>query len=367
MGGLLLKTWNLPEKRIPSDEYETIKNELIYKITHDSIVHDIFDEDDEEDHIYVTSAPYVRDKETHGDLDLIMSRCTYYTGYAGHSVEWKLTDGSLTKDFVQYIQNQFGYKPFVNDKVYSFPYKGFQIDVSICNVSDVPTYIAYSSWGDLGNIMGRIFHKMGLHYGHTGLEFWIRQGMFDKNIQWSDSDHVLCKYLLTRDTKMIFEIGGFDYSRWKEGFDTEKDVFDFVVNSKYFDPEIFQLENLNHTNRTRNRKRGMYMRFIEYVNSHSFQKGESFRSKDEYSVIFQLKFPRFREHVDHYRFEHTINELVKSKINGKLVMEWLNLTEKDGVIVGKIMKEFRDNIRREVLTMTEDEIKAKVQEIFKKL
>jgi hypothetical protein len=362
MGGNLLKTWNLPEKRIPTSEYETIRNELIEKLSQDSYTIDRFGEDEEQDDLHFTSAPYVRSKETHGDLDLIAGRYTY----DGCTTYWKLKDG-VTTDFCLYVKEKFGYKPFVNDKVYSFPYKGFQIDVAFCNMNDVPSYISYSSWGDLGNIMGRIYHKMGLHYGHTGLQFWIRQGMFDQNIQWSDSDHILSKFVLTRDTKEIFKIGGFDYSRWKEGFATEKDVFDFVVNSKYFDSELFQLENLNHTNRTRNRKRGMYMRFIEYVNTNSFPKGESFRSREEYSLLYQLRYPRFRESVDYYRFENEISKLLKSKINGKLLMEWLNLTEKDGAVVGKIMKEFRDNIGREVLFMNEEQIKNKAEEIYKSL
>lgn len=363
MGGNLLKTWNLPEKRIPTSEYETVKNELIEKLSGDSYMTDQFSEDNEPFPLCFTSASYVRDKETHGDLDLIAGRFNY----KGCTTHWKLKNGETT-DFCVYIQEQFGYKPFVNDKVYSFPYKGFQIDVAFCNMGDVPSYVSYSSWGDLGNIMGRVFHKMGLHYGHTGLEFWIRQGMFDNNIQWSDSDHILSKFLLTSDTKEIFEIGGFDYNRWKEGFDTEQDVFEFVVNSKYFHPDLFQLENLNHTNRTRNRKRGMYMRFIEYVNASYWKPAAfTFKSKEEYSLLFQLRFLSLRLNVDKYRFEYEISKLLKSKINGKLVMEWLDLTEKDGAIVGKIMKEFRDNIGQEVLHMNEEQIKNKAEEIYKSL
>ena len=109
------------------------------------------------------------------------------------------------------------------------------------------------------------------------------------------------------------------------------------------------------------------MRFIEYVNSNSFKKGEPFKSKDEYSLLFQLQFLPLRLTVDKYRFEYEITKLLKSKINGKLVMNWLNLTEKDGAIIGKIMKEFRDNIGREVLHMNEEQIKNKAEEIHKNL
>jgi len=123
----------------------------------------------------------------------------------------------------------------------------------------------------------------------------------------------------------------------------------------------------NHSHRTRCRKRGMYMRFIEYVNNNSFPKGEPFKSKEEYSLLFQLQFLPLRLTVDKHRFENEISKLLKSKINGKLLMEWLNLTEKDGATIGKIMKEFRDNIGREVLHMNEEQIKNKAEEIYKSL
>lgn len=361
MGGALLKTWNLPEKRIHSSEYEKIKNELIEKLTQDSYMTDQFGDDDEPFLLHFTSAPYVRDKETHGDLDLIAGRFNY----KGCTTHWKLKSGKTT-DFSVYIQEQFGYKPFVNDKVYSFPYKGFQIDVTFCNMGDIPSYVSYSSWGDLGNIMGRVFHKMGLHYGHSGLSFWIRQGLFDSNLQWSDSDHLYDKVVLTKDTKEICEIGGFDYNRWKQGFDTEQEAFDFVIDSKYFNKELFELENLNHTNRTRNRKRGMYMRFIEYV-ADSNKVGEPFLGKNEYSLIMQCRYSILQNAIDKFRLLYEVDKVVKEKINGKLVMEWCNLTEKDGRLVGKIMSEIRDIPKYDLLLMSQSEIKRKAVDIFANL
>jgi hypothetical protein len=361
MGGNLLKTWNLPEKRIPSSEYETIKNELIEKLTQESYMTDQFGEDEESFPLHFTCAPYVRDKETHGDLDLIAGRFSY----KGCTTHWKLKSGTTT-DFSVYIQEQFGYKPFVNDKVYSFPYKGFQIDVTFCNMGDIPSYISYSSWGDLGNIMGRVFHKMGLHYGHSGLSFWIRQGLFDSNLQWSDSDHLYDKVVLTKDTKEICEIGGFDYERWHRGLDTEQDAFEFVIDSKYFDPDLFKLENLNHTNRTRNRKRGMYMRFMEYV-ADSDKVGEPFRSKHEYSLMMQCRYSHLQRAIDGFRLLYEVDKVIKEKVNGKLVMEWLDLSEKDGKLVGQIMSKVRELDKYKLLEMTQAAIILFVTEMHKQL
>lgn len=353
MGGNLLKHWNLPEKRIPTDDYNRIMNELLMKFRHDLNNTPLYRSSS-----WCAVAPSIRDKETHGDLDV----CIGYA-FTFQQLKWLRYN-----DFASYIEQEFGFKPFINSNVYSFPYDGFQVDVTFHPLCYLEMAIDYSSWGDLGNIMGRIFHKMGLHFGHTGLSFWIRQGLFDNNIQWSDSDHIFEKVVLTHSMADACRIGGFDYERWLAGFDTEKDAFDFVVNSKYFDPELFQLENLNHTNRTRNRKRGMYMRFIEYVNSNNFPKGRPFKSKEEYSIIMQIKFDHLHNAISRHRLTYEVAKILQQKLNGKLVMEWFRLTEKEGYIVGGIMKAAREELGSEILLeLTNEEIKQRVTDIYNKI
>ena len=350
MGGNLLKTWNLPEKRIPTDEYNQIKNELINKFRSDGKCNRPVPRP------FVQVAPSIRDKETHGDLDIIIGR------FADVDIHLLWKDES---DFGKYLEKEFGYKPFKNSNVYSFPYQGFQVDVTFHPMNDFYMAVDYSSWGDLGNIMGRVFHKMGLHFGHTGLSFWIRQGLFDANVQWSDSDHIYHKTVLTTNMKEICEIGGFDYERWGKGFDTEKDAFDFVINSKHFNKELFALENLNHTNRTRNRKRGMYMRFIEYV-ANCDKVGSPFRSKHEYSLIMQCKYSQLQRNINNFRLVYEVDKVVKEKVNGKLVAEWCNLSESDGPMIGKIMSEVRDVPKFVLLEMNQEEIKQFVVDMHAK-
>jgi hypothetical protein len=351
MGGNLLKTWNLPERRIPTSEYNQIKNELIDKLRIDGKCNrPVY-------FPFVKVAPSIRDKETHGDLDIIIGRFsdpTIHTLWSGEP------------DFSKYLEKEFGYKPFKNSNVYSFPYLGFQVDVTFHPMNDFYMAVDYSSWGDLGNIMGRVFHKMGLHFGHSGLSFWIRQGLFDDNVQWSDSDHIYHKTVLTTNMEDICEVGGFDYERWLKGFDTEKDAFDFVVDSKYFNKELFALENLNHTNRTRNRKRGMYMRFVEYV-ANCDKVGTPFRSKHEYSLIMQCKFSQLQRAIDGFRLLYEVDKVVKEKVNGKLVMEWCNLSESDGPMIGKIMSDVRNISKYDLLQMSQSEIKRKVVDVFANL
>ena len=223
MGGKLLATWGLPERRLDNVNYEKIKTDLLHTLATDV-------EFNEPVKLHAMVAPAIRDKVDHGDLDIIVGV------FDGVDMKWK------GKDFLSYIEELTTYKPHKNSNVISFHIQGFQVDVTFVPYEEFAMSVIYTSWGDLGNLMGRIYHKMGLHYGHSGLQFWIRQGMFDNNIAWSDSDHIYEKVVLSRNAKEIFTIGGFDYDRWLQGFDSEQDVFDFITSSKYFDPALFYVD-----------------------------------------------------------------------------------------------------------------------------
>jgi hypothetical protein len=326
MGGNLLKTWKLPEKRLNPEEYKKLSEKILRLLSEEYTVPTSVSP---EKRLLTGIAPSLRQKESHGDLDVIIS-----------VKELQGNQKYFYDSFRLFLENQFGYKPHQNTNVFSFPADDFQVDVTIVPEIEFESSINYTSWGDLSNLMGRIYHKMGLHYGHSGLTFWIRKGLFDKNIEWSDNDHVYEKFTLTRDFRQICEIGGFDHERWLQGFDTEEDAFEFVTNSKYFDKSLFLIENLNHINRVRNRKRPMYMRFIEYTDQSALEENSNppssnFLSKENYSIIFQKRFPELRERIDYYRFQNSIDNIVKEKINGHIIKDLF--PEIDGKLIGQIL------------------------------
>jgi hypothetical protein len=346
MGGKLLTKWNLEEKRLPDSEYQRLKVQIVEKLKND--FHLVIPRS-----LNVGVAPCVRDKKDHGDLDIIMSDISAVNSVFNMKRMLSNSDWNDVDSFSSYIQKEFGYVPHKNSNVYSFPVEGFQVDITLVPVEEYDTSISYTSWGDLGNLMGRIYHKMGLHYGHNGLSFWIRQGLFDNNVAWSDNDHVYDKLVISTNTKEIFELGGFDYDRWLKGFDSESDVLDFITTSEYFDPKIYALENLNNINRVRNKKRGMYMRFLEQVQDKTFPAKKKFLGKGVHSILFQKKFPKLKQAIDHYRFEYQVNFACKEKLNGDLVKLWLGTN--DGPTVGKVMKWVKSEITNETILKTPQE------------
>jgi len=352
MGGKLLKKWGLPEKRLSSTEYENLENEVTVKLIEDfhqwgeSMVYGdyIFKKK-----ICIETAPAIRSKADHGDLDITIG-----------------VDFLLYKDFIAYIENQYKVKPHQNSNVVSFPVNGFQVDVMFVYNDIFDQTIAYTSWGDLGNLMGRIYHKMGLHYGHEGLQYWIREGMFRENTSWSNSDHICAKFVITRKMKEICSIGGFDYVRWLQGFNTEEEAFQFIASSKYFQKEFFSIENLNHINRVRNRKRGMYMRFLEWIeNTNPPDSPTSLLSKEDYLLYFQYNNMELRNAIDKHRFNYTIKTRVKEKFSGKTVIETVGDIggEKIGVMCGMFKSMYGSD---EIIKMPQEQINHVIKVLYNK-
>ena len=183
---------------------------------------------------------YFHDKETHGDMDLLLERNTY------NSTHFKYMQKIIREHFKP---EQF----FISDTICMFNYNDFQIDLIPISsqIWDVAT--CYYDYDPTGNLMGKIAHKFGLKYGFDGLIYPYRSDMNAHNI------------VISRDNEKIFEFLGYDYNRFKKGFDSLENIFEFIIFSKYFDVDSFRMENLTRIDRKRNQKRESYQLFLEYV------------------------------------------------------------------------------------------------------
>lgn len=113
----------------------------------------------------------------------------------------------------------------------------FQVDLIRVGYDEFASAFSYFAYNDLGNLLGRVFHRAGFKLGHTGMSFVIRD---EKN-----SSHVAKEVVVTRSWKKALEFAGYDFEKWLEGFDTLEDVFRFVVSSPYFDKRLFALNSLD--------------------------------------------------------------------------------------------------------------------------
>lgn len=336
MGGALLKSWGLPEKRIDSTEYFSLIDKVKQIVA--DIVFSIL-KDAGQITLKLGVAPTFRKKESHGDLDMLI--------WVNHHIPHQKLRNA--------IFDVSGYYPNVNDSTYSFPIDGFQVDLKFCKRLYFNSSLNYSSWGDCGNLVGRIAHKLGLSYGHDGLGYFVREREFDGRIE---NDHIVEKILLTTETSEIFDILGLNYDVWWDGFDTEQDMWTWLIGSKYFNADIYDWDNLNHQNRTRNRKRPGYCRFLEYINDNKERLPRfEFESKEIYFERWKQIFVHLGPRIEKLRKHWETAQAIKQKFNGKLVMDWLGLTE--GQDLGKIIAKFKHSKPKEYFEIeSAEQIKA---------
>jgi hypothetical protein len=304
MGGKALNKYGVHTERKNTEEFQKIGLELQQRVHIDL-------------HVASAIVTCYRTKVDHGDLDLLIS--------VGKDIQidWKI-----------YIHRTFQPQAiYSNGGVYSFDYKSFQVDFIPIPEAKWETAKVYFSMDPLGNIMGKTFHKFGCSYGWEGLYYKYR------NYRGTNSANIL----LTNDVSKIFEFGGYNYDRYLLGFDTLEDIFKFAIDSKYFDTEMFQMENLKSIDKKRNRKRKSYHIFLEYLKENNTNTRYPFEEdKDFYIADIDAAFPEvdLLQQLHDLQVKDEFNQALAEKFNGNVVMQWF--PELQGKELGQAIRKFKD-------------------------
>ncbi len=218
-----------------------------------------------------------------------------------------------------------------NGGVWSLIYKDFQIDLVTCPEHEYEFTKNYMGVGDRGNFVGKIAHMLGLKFGHDGMWLVVR----------TDDNHQLGEVCLTLDPK---EAEAFlDVKPLMDNPKSLEDIFENVSASKYFNPEVFKLENNNAVARIRDRKRPSYNMFLQWCNNLP-EKQWFPRTKDKsiYLPMIFRAFPHALSEYDTLWKQKELNDKFKQLLNGDLVQEWLGLT---GPELGKMMVILKQHLR----------------------
>jgi hypothetical protein len=259
-------------------------------------------------------------KESFGDIDILIE------------------SNDLPANWHEILKNKFMPKAFINNGgVLSFDAMGMQIDLISTPVDEFDFAASYFSYNDLGNLMGRIAHKMGFKYGHDG--FWkpMRKGT-----------HQYAEILVSRDIEKVLTFLGYNYVDYICGFHTLEAVFKFAASTPYFHRDIFALDNRNHISRVRDAKRPSYTAFLKWVEDKpeldkytwSAYTGdapsqERFDERDYWlSQAFKF-FPELLPNVMHADERHAKREAFKKVWNGEIVGTTVGMTE--GKELGQFM------------------------------
>lgn len=255
-------------------------------------------------------------KETHGDLDILLR-----------------VDRQLP-NLVDFVESTF--KPndiHNNGGVVSFDYDNFQVDLIPIRVSNWEVAKCFFSYDPKGNLMGKIAHSFGFKYGFEGLIYPMRNfnGRISKDI------------VLSKDNHKIFDFLGLDYSVYEKGFDTMEEIFNFIINGKYFNSKKYDMENLTSIDRKRNRKRKSYQDFLKYLSDNNINKSFDFQPKEYYLEVANSYFPESNllDQIEKFRKIDNENKNMSEKFNGNLIMEVI--PELKGKELGHAMNEFKSN------------------------
>jgi hypothetical protein len=205
----------------------------------------------------------------------------------------------------------------------------FQVDLVSSPPEAYDYALAYFSFNDLGNLVGRTAHRAGLAHCHDGLYYYVRDG-----------DYKFRNICLTQDYDTALAFLGYDPARFHAGFDTLTDIFEYVAGSAFFNRDIFLLENRNYQSRIRDRKRKTYTEFLKWCEARPDL--PAFQYPDDKSGWL----PRIAEHFPHFALEHAqaLSDLakqraVKGRFNGQYVGALTGLAGKELGILMKHVKE----------------------------
>ena len=254
------------------------------------------------------------EKSSFGDMDILYS--------TSHD----------TKLSVEKLKNLFSPNQLiVNGDVISFDVNELQIDLIHSNQNVYEYARKYFSFNDLGNLVGKLFHKFGLKHGHKGLTLPLRDGANEfAEIQVS-VDH---------DTALRFV--GLSPNRFNAGFDNLDQIFEFVSGSPFYNPDFYKLENLNHIAKIRDKKRATYNEFLKFGETYTGPRFTDFsRDKTVYLEKVFAIFPHAQIEFKKANEKYAAKKFLKTKFNGELVSSLTGFTGKQlGACMQHLKKQF---------------------------
>lgn len=310
MGGKALK--NIETRRLNADEYHALVPVVLEKIA--AVVG--------RDRPLAVIQAYGA-KPDFGDMDVLVASDNIPTDYKD-----RIAEAFASRDVHR------------NGNVTSLEFQSFQIDVIAIKAESFDFALSYFNWNDLGNLVGRVAHKMGCKYAFEGLYVPLRDG-----------DHMFAEVTVTRDVDKALNFLGYDPLRFRAGFQTMEEIFRYTASTPYFDPAIYLLENRNATSRVRDAKRPTYNAFLKWLEDpaglatflpEKFQAQAWYEfptEKATWLTSLRTEFPDFGDRMDAALAKKARYELARTMFNGERVTELTGLKGKE---LGELMRGLRE-------------------------
>lgn len=276
--------------------------------------------------VRVQAIPAYREKMDFGDLDLLVAREPFVAAGGVEALEAWCQEVGHSR-----AQDRNGPVVSVEWRTRASQEKGFQVDFITVPQAEFDLALHYFSYNDLGNLVGRIAHKMGLLHGHQGLMMPIR-----------DDTHEFARIQVCSDSDRVLSFLGYDPGRFAQGFANLTEIFEFVASSRYFNKDIFLLENRNHASRTRDRKRKTYREFLEWMADREGLPSFPFpENKQEWLPVIFKEFPECQSEYEAAWKRLERHRWLTERFNGERVAE---ITGLSGKRLGQVMSFIRSQM-----------------------
>lgn len=314
MGGNALKSLNLEARRIPAEEFHALSKKIVGDFRGQ------FPE------VRIEIIPAYAEKPDFGDLDVLVEREGLELAGGIDALEaWVRLAGFSRGQFRNNATTSVEWRDGKDQEV------GFQVDFITAPATEFDATLTYFSYNDLGNLMGRIAHKMGMIYGHAGMLYPMRDGT-----------HEFDRVLVCDRPAESMAFLGYDPARFMQGFNSLEDIYAFVVSTPYFNRDIFLLENRNHASRVRDRKRKTYSGFLDWIAERPHLPAFDFpEDKSSWLPLIKDAFPEFA--VAHQKSMDALasRQFVSRHFNGGIVSERTGVT---GERLSHVMRYIREKM-----------------------
>lgn len=335
MGGKALKG-----RRLARDEYFTLSELVLRQLK------GVF--------AYVALPTPLRDKASFGDIDILVEAEELPFGWMDKAA---LAVGGT--DLIHAGKTHFHrQKVYAKGETFSCLVSGAQVDFVALPKGALGYAQQWYSHGDTGNFIGLTARAMGLsnHFSGLCMKLEIRPGQVQSVLVCDDFDESL-------------KILGYDPARYREGFDTEQAMFEYVLSSPYFDWRAAEMRN-SHMRR-RDAQRPQFQRFREYLQSlEVLPEPVCVDKTDVFSRLMESR-PDFAARVDAERLAYDNTLAAKERLNGYRFMKVANLerSEKLGMVIKLFNSEFASTRERDawIARASDSEIDLRIAGALRKM
>jgi hypothetical protein len=281
---------------------------------------------------------YYADKPDFGDLDALVSTAA-------------VAELGGFDRFVERLQEELGVdQTKQTGHVYSTVFRDFQVDYFMRPPERLEASYNYLSFNDIGNLIGKIYRRLGFKYGDDGLSYVFRR---------ADQESYKRELLVSRDWPRILELIGLDVAAWEAGFSSLEDMFTWVVASPYF--SVAPYERLSKSTERRANARRTIARFLDWLERSAITQRYTYaEERDAYVGWAAAAFPEagLEAALARERALEAEDASLREKYSGGLVRAWTGLEGKE---LGGFLRDFgRSYPRERLLEMSAAAIQAAV-------